>query len=153
MGTGMLGYGVGPAYAGFWLRVGAWFIDFIITIIIGAIGGGIIGGIAGASGIRPGSSEWSGVSVFIQLISYVIQWLYFALMESSAYQGSLGKIALGLKVTDLQGQRIGFGKATGRFFGKFISAIIFGIGFMMAGWTEQKQGLHDIMAGTLVVKK
>ena len=62
-------------------------------------------------------------------------------------------MALGLLVTDRQGNRIGFGRATGRYFGKIISALILFIGFMMAGWTERKQALHDMMADTLVVRK
>ncbi|MER3416968.1 MAG: hypothetical protein C4297_12250 [Gemmataceae bacterium] len=74
-------------------------------------------------------------------------------MESSRTQATLGKMALGITVTDLEGNRIGFGKATGRFFGKIISALIFYIGFVMAAFTEKKQGLHDMMAGCLVVNK
>jgi uncharacterized RDD family membrane protein YckC len=62
-------------------------------------------------------------------------------------------MALGLKVTDLQGERLSFARATGRYFGKIVSSLILLVGFMMAGWTEKKQALHDIMAGTLVVKK
>ncbi len=80
-------------------------------------------------------------------------WLYFALMESSGKCASLGKMALGIKVTDLNGNGISFGTATGRFFGKMISGVILYIGFIMAGFTEKKQALHDIMAGCLVVNK
>jgi uncharacterized RDD family membrane protein YckC len=74
-------------------------------------------------------------------------------MESAPQQATLGKMALGLKVTDLQGEPISFARATGRYFGKIVSSLIFFVGFMMTGWTEKKQALHDIMAGTLVVKK
>jgi uncharacterized RDD family membrane protein YckC len=87
------------------------------------------------------------------LVALVIRWLYFALMESSAWQATLGKKILGIQVTGLDGRRIGFGRATGRFFGKFISALILSIGFIMAGFTERKQALHDMIAGTLVVRK
>jgi len=83
----------------------------------------------------------------------LLKWLYFALMESSAKQATLGKMALGIKVVDLNGSRISFGKATGRYFGKIISALILYIGFMMAGWTVRKQALHDIMAGCLVINQ
>ena len=62
-------------------------------------------------------------------------------------------MALGLQVTDLEGRRISFGRASGRFFGKIISAMILYIGFMMAGFTEKKQALHDMIAGTLVIRK
>ncbi len=60
-------------------------------------------------------------------------------------------MALGIKVTDLDGNRISFGRATGRYFGKIISGMIFYIGFMMAGWTQKKQALHDMLAGCLVI--
>jgi uncharacterized RDD family membrane protein YckC len=139
-------------YAGFWMRFAAAIIDVIVMFIPGCIVGGIVGGIAGASGVRPNTPEWAGVSLVINLLSVVMNWLYFALMESSAKQATLGKMALSIKVIDVNGQRIGFGKATGRYFGKIISGIILAIGYMMAGWTERKQALHDMMASTLVVK-
>jgi uncharacterized RDD family membrane protein YckC len=74
-------------------------------------------------------------------------------MESSSKQATLGKMALGIIVTDLEGQRISFGKATGRHFSKIVSGIILYIGFIMVAFTEKKQGLHDMMAGCLVVVK
>jgi uncharacterized RDD family membrane protein YckC len=85
-------------------------------------------------------------------ISTVVGWLYYALMESSAKQATVGKMALGIIVTDLEGRGIGFGRATGRYFAKILSALILGIGFLMAAFTERKQGLHDMVASTLVVK-
>ena len=89
----------------------------------------------------------------IFFIRTVLNWLYYALLESSAWQATLGKKALGLEVTDMQGARISFGRATGRFFAKIISSIILCIGFIMIGFTEKKQGLHDMIAGTLVIRK
>jgi uncharacterized RDD family membrane protein YckC len=77
-------------------------------------------------------------------------WLYEALMESSSYQATLGKMIFGMKVTDLYGNRISFGRATGRHFAKILSGLILCIGFIMVGLTERKQGLHDLIAGTLV---
>jgi uncharacterized RDD family membrane protein YckC len=74
-------------------------------------------------------------------------------MESSSWQATLGKKALGMEVTDMEGRRIGFGRATGRTFGKIISAFILYIGFLMAAFTEKKQALHDMIAGCLVIKK
>jgi uncharacterized RDD family membrane protein YckC len=75
-------------------------------------------------------------------------------MESSSYQGTLGKMALGLTVTDLEGRQISFGRATGRYFSKIITGFIpLGIGYAMAGFTEKKQALHDIIAGCLVLRK
>lgn len=80
-------------------------------------------------------------------------WLYFTLMESSRYQATLGKIVMGAIVTDLNGKRISFGRANGRFFGKWISGMVMYIGFLMAGFTEKKQAMHDMLAGCLVVQK
>lgn len=86
-------------------------------------------------------------------LSIVLGWLYFAFMESSDKQATLGKQALGIIVTDLNGNPISFPRATGRYFAKNLSTIILFIGFIMAGFTEKKQALHDIIASTLVVKK
>jgi uncharacterized RDD family membrane protein YckC len=74
-------------------------------------------------------------------------------MESSARRATLGKMALGLVVTDLEGRQLTFGRATGRYFGKILSGLICLFGYFMAGWTEKKQGLHDMLANTLVLKK
>jgi len=89
----------------------------------------------------------------IFLLALVLTWLYYALLESSSWQATLGKKALGLEVTDLAGGRISFGRATGRYFARWISAMTLGIGFIMAGFTEKKQALHDILVGTLVIRK
>ena len=89
----------------------------------------------------------------IILISVALNWLYYALMESSERQATIGKLALGIKVTDMNGNRITFLNATGRYFGKIISNLIFFIGYIIIIFTPKKQGLHDIMAGTLVVRK
>ena len=78
--------------------------------------------------------------------------LYFVLMESSAKQATLGKMALGLVVVDVDGNRISFLRALGRYFAKILSGIILLIGYIMVGFTERKQGLHDMIASTLVVK-
>jgi uncharacterized RDD family membrane protein YckC len=59
---------------------------------------------------------------------------------------------MNLKVTDMNGNKIGFGKASGRHFGKILSGMILSIGYIMAAFTEKKQALHDKMAGCLVVK-
>lgn len=153
-------------YAGFWLRFVAVFIDGLILMVIGFMLGGAIGfafGVSGALGTggRPmritdpdGALNLGFVIMEVIVIGVmtVIRWLYFALQESSSAQGTLGKRALGLRVTDLEGCRISFLRATGRFFGKYISGMILGIGFIMAGLTERKQALHDMIAGTLVVR-
>jgi len=131
-------------HAGFWRRCAAYVIDYAINFAI-AFAVGAAAGFA-RPGAGPASSEPVGV-----LVGLVIGWLYFALQESSATQATLGKRALGIKVTDDYGRRIGFGRATGRFFGKLLSSLILAVGYMLAGWTERKQALHDMLAGTLVV--
>jgi uncharacterized RDD family membrane protein YckC len=83
----------------------------------------------------------------------MLSWIYYASMESSSWQATLGKKILGLKVTDLAGNRISFARASGRFFGKILSGMILGIGFLMAGFTQRKQALHDILAGCLVLRQ
>jgi uncharacterized RDD family membrane protein YckC len=79
-------------------------------------------------------------------------WLYEAILESSSKQATVGKMALGLKVTDEYGQRISFARASARYFSKILSRMILLIGYIMVGFTQRKQGLHDMIAGTLVVR-
>jgi uncharacterized RDD family membrane protein YckC len=130
-------------YAGFWRRFAAWFLDGLLLSIVTLPFTLQLGGDAAAEAARTSAAG---------TISTVVGWLYYALMESSAKQATVGKMALGIIVTDLEGRRIGFGRATGRYFAKILSALILGIGFLMAAFTERKQGLHDMVASTLVVK-
>ena len=153
-------------YAGFWLRVVAYLIDGIVLgVIFGIlflIGIAIVG--AGSvetmvRGMHNGGDAEPPVAfilmfVFVGFLSLIASWIYHAYLESSPNQGTLGKMALGLIVTDSQGRRISFGHATGRFFAKIITSMIpLGIGYMMAGFTEKKQALHDMIAATLVLRK
>ncbi len=143
-------------YGGFWRRVLAYIIDTIILSIAGGIISGMfLGSAAGLSSLTGGSDQtaaFTGAMLGVQSVSFVINWLYFALLESSSMQGTLGKKALGMIVTDLDGQRIGFGRATGRYFAKILSTLIVFIGFLMVGFSARKQGLHDLIASTLVYK-
>lgn len=143
------------AYAGFWSRFIALLIDMAILAIGGAIIGGITGGILGfilgASGITLDSIQ-AIVTVIGLIIGIVLNWLYYTLLESSR-QATIGKMAMGIIVADSDGNPISFGRANRRYWGKIISSLTFMIGFIMAGFTQKKQALHDIIAGTLVVKK
>jgi uncharacterized RDD family membrane protein YckC len=151
------------AYAGFWMRFLAYIIDAIIlgiaSFIILIPLFGIVGVTAAsnAEDLQSGGGGLIAALVGTYLLTVVLitaaSWLYYALMESSAKQATLGKLALSLRVTDMAGNRISFGRATGRYFGKIVSGFILMIGYIMAGFTQQKQALHDIMAGTLVVRK
>ena len=131
-------------YAGFWLRFVALFIDGVLL----GIGGVILGVVIGIAT----QAQATAIATIVTLIYVVIAILYFPVMESSARQATWGKKAMGIIVTDYNGNRIGFGRAFGRFLSKIVSQLIFYIGYLMAAFTERKQALHDIMAGTLVVK-
>jgi len=91
--------------------------------------------------------------IIIQMSGFLISWIYYATMESSFKQATVGKMALGLIVTDMSGIRISFWRASGRFFGKILSSLILMIGFIMPLFTKKKQALHDMIAECLVVSK
>lgn len=128
-------------YAGFWRRFFAYLVDIIILFVIQIV-------LYAAELLFP-----AGVATTLSfLISFMMGWLYFAFFESSSYQATPGKMALEIKVCDLNGNRISFLRATGRHFAKIISTIILYIGFIMIAFTQKKQGLHDIIAECLVIK-
>jgi uncharacterized RDD family membrane protein YckC len=140
-------------YGGFWLRVVAYIIDAILL----NIAFGILSLVLGITMIPANFATMNTEDVMtsmgtLQLVSLVVTWLYFALMESSARGATVGKMAVGLKVVTEQGNRLSFLNATGRFFAKLVSAIILCIGFLMVAFTDRKRGLHDMIASTLVVK-
>ncbi|HXW68087.1 MAG TPA: RDD family protein [Dissulfurispiraceae bacterium] len=125
-------------FAGFWNRTAAFIIDFIILILAASIS----------------IYAFNSKGIFNDLVlGMMLPWAYFSLMESSDGRATLGKMALGITVTDLNGKRISQGKATIRFFAKYLSALILFAGFIMVRFTKKKQALHDIIAGTLVVLK
>ncbi|HXJ16820.1 MAG TPA: RDD family protein [Candidatus Polarisedimenticolia bacterium] len=143
-------------YAGFWLRAAAYLLDTIVLSF--PVGVFILGPLMERAGISP-DNPWvlfTGTSrqvIAINLLGTMASWLYWALLESSRWQATLGKRMLGLEVTDLAGHRISFARATGRYFGKAVSALLLFVGFAMAGFTEKKQALHDMFASCLVLKK
>lgn len=135
--TGSIAAYASQAYGGFWIRVLAWLIDWAIiyAVVLPVIflGSFALHGVGALGGICAG-------------------WLYFALLTSSSKQATLGKMVVGVRVTDMSGQRINFGRATLRYFSKILSGMLLGIGYLMVAFTARKQGLHDMIAGTLVVK-
>lgn len=151
---GMLGYQSGAGrvvYAGFWMRFAAHVLDFLILLIpcsIIMVIMAFIGAILFGSGRQAGSMTES----LINLANFGVVWAYFSFLESSPAQGTFGKQAVGIKVTDMNGDRITFLNAAGRNFAKVLSSCCL-IGFIIAGITEKKQGLHDMLASTLVVRK
>jgi uncharacterized RDD family membrane protein YckC len=80
-------------------------------------------------------------------------WLYFAGMESSGLQATLGKASMGIYVTDLRGMRASFPRTTIRHWARIVSTLIVFIGYLMAMFTPRRQALHDMLAGCLVLKR
>ena len=146
MGMPVTGF---SAYAGFWKRVAAAIIDGLV-VTAATMPCTFTSMMAGGSGGRDADLS---VNLATNCFAIVVGWIYSALMEASNKQATLGKMALGIIVTDEFGNRISFGRATGRHFAKWISAIILLIGYIMVAFTEKKQGLHDMIAGTLVVNR
>jgi uncharacterized RDD family membrane protein YckC len=135
-------------YAGFWIRVAASILDGLILQFGLAIFMGLF-----AVGLDMFQPDSPAASVLLFIILVAVYVCYFAGMESSSTQATLGKMAVGIKVGNHDGERISFGHALGRFFAKFISTITFYIGYMMAGWDAKNQALHDKIANTYVFYK
>ena len=143
----------GVRYGGFWIRFVAAIIDGIIVqavvLPLSFMVGGVTGFAGAMSGIQNTGLQFMG-GVFGFVIGVAGSWLYEALMESSSRQATLGKMIFQMKVTDLSGNRISFARASGRYFAKWLSGLTLFIGYIIAGFTERKQALHDMVAGTLV---
>ena len=141
-------------YGGFLLRFVAYIIDAIVMAIpIMAWGYATMGqSLMAADPMMAEEPPLAGMGLYMAG-AIIIPWLYYAFMESGKNQATLGKMALSLKVVDVNGGPISFLKATGRHFGKIVSGLTLLIGYIMAAFTEKKQALHDMMAGCLVVKK
>ena len=152
-------------YAGFWKRVAAYVLDALVLWIPNMLLSSLFGANEAAEAylqakLAAGSDPQLALQAFdtyfhaigpALMAQTVLTWLYFAACESSAWQATLGKRALGIRVTDLAGGRISFLRATGRYFGILLSAFMLCFGFLMVAWTQRKQGLHDLMARTLVL--
>jgi uncharacterized RDD family membrane protein YckC len=157
-GTAAPAYPVATEYAGFWRRFAASIIDGLIMAPINFLVQLPLGISPFSSGLQPDATIDDLISYLIRVgiagaVTFVLTWLYYAFMESSKYQATLGKMVLGIVVTDMNGQRISFGRAVGRNLAKIVSQIILCIGYLMIAFTQKKQGLHDIMANCLVVAK
>lgn len=128
-------------YAGFWQRVAARVIDMII-VSIGTFFFGIFNLIA---------SFFIGEMFFFSF--FFISWLYYAMLDSSSLQGTIGKRLVGLKVCDLEGKRISFLRASARYACQWLSYATMYIGFFMVAFTDRKQTLHDMITSCIVVEK
>jgi uncharacterized RDD family membrane protein YckC len=133
-------------YSGFWKRLAAFLIDAVIislVLLILSAGMGFSVGLGGVGG--------AGASLLGLLIAVSAPWLYWAGMESSRHQATIGKMALGMAVTDNLSNRMTFKRASARYYGKYLSSMTLLVGFIMAGFTQRKQALHDMLAGSVVV--
>lgn len=131
-------------YASAWQRLGAYLIDIAILIVAFFLLG-IILDILGVD-ITPDTED------SLNFLSIFVSWTYFAFQESSEEQATIGQKALHIKVVDYNFKRISFWRATGRHFAQIISALILMIGYLMIFFTKKRQGLHDMIAGTLVIR-
>jgi len=144
--------------AGFLRRWAAVFIDYLILgvsfqVISMVVTMFMAVGAASLGGAEAMSTAMLGMLGLLYAIYFTIAGLYFSLFESSVSQATPGKMALGIKVTDANGQRLSMGHALGRWFSALLSYLTLYIGFFMAGFTERKRALHDMVAGTLVVDR
>lgn len=140
-------------YAGFWKRVAAYILDqviftFAFYVLMFALGFGVAA--AAGNGL---SKETEDVASALLAVAFSLglYLFYFVYLESSSWQATPGKKACGIKVTDLNGNRISFWRSLGRNLGMWLSGLILCIGYMMCGWTRRKQCLHDMLAQCLVV--
>jgi uncharacterized RDD family membrane protein YckC len=148
-------------YGGFWRRFWSYLIDrFILGIVFMPVGFMVF-----VPMLATQSDGWTdtdlpaealaavlGATLTVAFLALLGSWFYYALMQSSSRQATLGQLALGLRVTDLEGRRISFARASGRHFATLLTGLTFGIGYVMVLFTTRKQTLHDLVAGTVVVR-
>lgn len=148
-------------YASFWQRVAAYVIDqLVVGIPYNVISALVLHSTPNVTSTTDASGKvslhWTGDWALFGVLfvaSIVASWLYQALMQSSSRQATVGKMVLGLIITDEAGNRISFARATGRYFAGILNVLTLGIGYLMVIWTPHKQALHDRIAGTVVVRK
>ena len=151
-------------YGGFWLRFLAYLIDgVVITLGVFAVAiplvfltglGTLLSQVHLEEDVNDAGFWLIMAVIFLfAMVTLAVTWLYHALMESSEWQATIGKRVLDLVVTDMAGYRVSFWRATGRHFAKIVSNMIYPFGHIMAGFTQQKQALHDMIAGCLVLRR
>lgn len=137
-------------YAGFWKRLAAAVIDFAVLLLVGFCLAMVVPILAAQVVGLPDDIYIVGSFMAFWLI---VPWLYYSLTEGSSKQGTPGKTTMNIMVTDTEGKRIAFGRATKRYWAKVISVLMLLAGFIMIGFTVRKQGLHDVLAQCLVVTR
>jgi uncharacterized RDD family membrane protein YckC len=134
-------------YAGVPSRTAALMIDYLVLLLAYLGTSYVVGQAAARSQMDP-----PAVEALRAVASLIVAALYFAAMEGSPAQATLGKMAVGLQVADVNGRPIGFARALARFFGKLLSAFVLGVGFVMAVFNDRHRALHDVLTGTVVLK-
>jgi len=134
-------------YSNFWVRLLAFFIDLAILLVFN----GIIAIILNLE-LKDKIFDFGFFAIFRHPVGILTGWLYFSIFESSSLMATLGKLIVRIKVKDYQGVRITFLRATGRYFGKYISSFLLCMGFLMIFFMKKKQALHDVFAGTIIIK-
>lgn len=144
-----------PAFAGFWLRAVAYLIDTVLISVVF----GLIASLYPSTFIKYPDAATTSLASLPQLtpIAFVITitatWFYYTVFEASIWQATPGKRVMKLYVADLSGRRLTFARAAARNLAKMISSLTFLVGYLVAGFTEKKQALHDILASCLVLRK
>ena len=160
--AGALPVSAAPAtYGGFWRRFWATMIDgivlnvatFPVSLIVSLPMSSRFENLRGEDLSPDHIAALMGTWALLAAFATVISWLYFALLHSSPRQATVGMMALGIQLTDLQGRRVSFARATGRLFASFLSGMTLFIGYLVMLFTERRQTLHDLIAGTLVMRK
>ncbi|MBD9434734.1 RDD family protein [Pseudoxanthomonas sp. PXM03] len=147
--------------AGFWRRLAALFIDsmvvgfayylvLIVCVVVLGVGGSLL--MRGGNDAE-GMAAMFGMMALVYLLYPVISAAYYVGFESSGKQATLGKMAVGIKVTDIDGRRLTLGRALLRWLAVMLNYLTLYIGYLIAAFTERKQGLHDMAVGTLVVDR
>lgn len=148
-------------YGGFWRRFWSYLIDrFILGVVFTPVGFMILlpmmvtESVGWTDADLPAEAITSllGAILTVAFLALLGSWFYYALMQSSSRQATLGQLALGLRITDLEGRRISFARASGRRFATVLTGLTFGIGYLLVLFTTRKQTLHDLVAGTIVVR-
>lgn len=144
-----------PVYAGFWLRAVAFIIDTLILSVPFTIGA-----MAYPDKLMVFPTETDPFPMSLPhftlegfLLLFFAMWIYYALFEASSWQGTPGKKLLGLYVTDMNGRPLTLWRASGRYLGRKVSDLTFLVGYILAGFTEKKQALHDLISGCLVLRR
>jgi len=142
-------------YAGFWLRAVPYILDSLLIALVALL---VIFVPLVERGAIPMDVSWNWFATLnrqttaIRLLIFMMSWLYFASFESSPWQATPGKRLFRLVVTDLQGHRINFTRASGRYLGKLVFGVILTVGFVFAAFTPKKLAAHDLLASTVVLR-